>query len=155
MSEMRKTKTKKYKVAEEEISMVNEEEVLYETSKTKKQASVINITADFTFATFKAIADTVNFTLADWAELLYMSERTLLRYAKDNANFNGLQIERILVIQQLLILGNQVFGTNLASWLKTPSIRFNGKAPFSQMFSHAGVLSVTNYIGQIQHGNVA
>jgi uncharacterized protein (DUF2384 family) len=155
MADMRKTKTKKYKITENEISMVNEEALLYETSKTKKETSIVSITVDFTFAKFKAIADTVNFTLADWAELLYMSERTLLRYAKENANFNGLQIERVLIIQELIVLGNQVFGTNLANWLKTPSLRFNGKSPFSQMFTHAGVLSVTNYIGQIQHGNVA
>ncbi len=106
----------------------------------------------FTFKQFKKIADKIEFTLQDWADLLYISERTLQRYAKTNASFNGLQIERILLFKTLIDDGLKLFGKNLAKWLKEPSFKYNGDTPFSKLFNFEGIIDVTRYIGQLEWG---
>lgn len=63
---------------------------------------------DFRYSSFKAILDKSPFTIGEWAQLLYMSERTLHRYAKDQAAFNGLQIERILVLEEFIDEGTSI-----------------------------------------------
>jgi hypothetical protein len=154
MAKLNKTKAYKKPLDNSDAHFVAEPSTVY-NGKIAPSLSTVVKTQNFTFTKFKAIADTINLSLADWALLLYTSERTLLRYAKANVGFNGLQIERILIISQAIALGNIVFGKNLAVWFKTPSIRFNGQSPFEQLFTHGGVQSVINYIGQIQYGNVA
>lgn len=64
----------------------------------------------FTYNIFKSIADQSPFTLNEWAQLLFISERTLHRYANDEAPFNGLQIDRILLLEELIETGNDFLG---------------------------------------------
>jgi hypothetical protein len=106
----------------------------------------------FTYKHFKKIADKIDFSLQDWAALLFISERTLQRYAKANSEFNGLQIERILYLEKLIDAGNELFGANFANWLKQPSVKYNGDTPYSKLFSHDGIINVLKYIGQLEWG---
>jgi uncharacterized protein (DUF2384 family) len=147
-------KIKNYTTNEGELNIVNEPMIdlivspnAYTTIKTSVK--------DYTFNDFKKVMAKINFTLAEWADLLCISERTLQRYSKSNAAFNGLQIERILLLDKMLVAGNGLFGKNLESWLKKPSIKYNGSTPFSQLFSYSGIESVINYIGQLEWGVVA
>jgi DNA-binding transcriptional regulator YiaG len=60
---------------------VNEPMPAYKTVK------VFSNVKDFTFEEFKKVADKTPFTLAEWAAILHVSERTLQRYAKNNGKF--------------------------------------------------------------------
>ncbi|MEZ5046841.1 MAG: antitoxin Xre/MbcA/ParS toxin-binding domain-containing protein [Chitinophagaceae bacterium] len=111
------------------------------------------LTKVFRYKHFKQIADKAPFSLLEWANLLYMSERTLQRYAKDNSEFNGMQIERILLMERLIDLGNDFFGKeNFKSWLHTPVLFFNQKPPIHFLVTYDGTLDVINLIGRMQHG---
>jgi uncharacterized protein (DUF2384 family) len=109
---------------------------------------------DVSFSQFNKIQRNINFSMADWAQLLYISERTLLRYAKANMSFDGLQAERLHLFNKLIEKGSRIFGTNLATWLKSPSVYYQNATPFYQLFTYEGIHSVIDYLGKIEHGNL-
>ncbi len=94
------------------------------------------------------------FTLSEWAAILHLSERTLQRYAKDNKNFEGIYVDRILQIDNLITMGLQTFKTPDAfySWLKTPK-EVNGYELDVRALSHShGLQELQDQLGRIQHG---
>lgn len=111
---------------------------------------------DFTYTFFKKIADKSPFTLSDWAGFLYLSERTLHRYAKDESTFNGLQIERILLLEILINAGNELFGLEgFKNWLLSKPFSLNGQMPKEMLFTHEGIQEVIDVIGRMQYGITA
>ncbi len=146
---VKKIANKKYSVTTDVVGVVNEPAFSFiATIPTLKPQSK----KAFTYKQFLKIANKIDFTLQDWASLLYISERTLQRYAKANTDFNGLQEERILLLQKLIDDGNGLFGKNLAQWLKEPSFKYNGNTPFSKLYTYDGIIDVTRYIGQLEWG---
>ncbi|MCH5721184.1 antitoxin Xre/MbcA/ParS toxin-binding domain-containing protein [Niabella hibiscisoli] len=82
-----------------------------------------------------------------------MSERTLHRYAKDDGGFNGLQIERILLLEVLIDIGNEMFGQEgFKSWLQSKPFSLNGEAVKNKLATHNGIQEVIDTLGRIQHG---
>jgi hypothetical protein len=151
----KKITTKGYNHNNEAVSNVNESPIMYLPSPLsilKKKPSVQVITKEFTYKNFKKIFDKSNFTLEEWANFLFISERTLQRYAKSNAAFSGLYIERILLLENMIDAGNSVFGDAFVSWLKQPSIKYSGATPYNQLSTQAGIQNVINYIGQLEWG---
>ncbi len=119
--------------------------------KTKK----VSLKHSYTYNSFVTVMDKSPFTLAEWADLLYISERTLQRYAKSNATFNGLQIERIMELEKLIIAGNSLFHYEFRDWLMHNAIYFNSDTPYSLLTTHNGITQVYNRIGAIQYGTCA
>ncbi|ULT41478.1 DUF2384 domain-containing protein [Niabella defluvii] len=85
--------------------------------------------------------------------MLFISERTLHRYAKDDGGFNGLQIERILLLEVLIDIGNETFGQEgFKSWLQSRPFSLNGEIVKSKLTTHNGIQEVIDTLGRIQHG---
>lgn len=142
------TSPKKYKTTKPKFSVAKEAAAEYRTIKQ------LPIVADFTYKKFHKIAHQIPFTLQEWANILHLSERTLQRYAKDNIAFEGIYVDKILHIQELLQLGLAIFdsGEILYKWLKKEKNIFNHKLNFESLFSTRGIQETIDELGRIQHG---
>ncbi len=108
---------------------------------------------DFTYKDFKKILNKGPFTLGEWSDMLFMSERTLHRYAKDDGGFNGLQIERILLLEILIDAGNDMFGREgFKNWLQSKPFSLNGAMVKNKLNTHNGIQEVIDTLGKMQHG---
>ncbi|MDE3145271.1 MAG: hypothetical protein KGL19_14030 [Bacteroidota bacterium] len=127
---------------------VQEPAVLYAPS-----VKIIPSVTDFSFKKFQKIADKVPFTQKEWANILHLSERTLQRYSKDNSSFEGIYIDRILQIEQLINLGLETFNNaaSLYDWLKKDKVVFNRVLNFESLYSYQGIQDTYNQIGRILH----
>ncbi len=107
--------------------------------------------ADFTYNKFEAIASTVPFTQKEWANILHLSDRTLQRYAQSNTAFEGLYVDRILHIQQLLELGLKTFVSADAfyAWLKKDKNVMGQLINFQSLYSTQGIQETINQVGRI------
>ncbi len=108
---------------------------------------------EFSYNKFRKIAEKSPFTLNEWAEMLYLSERSLHRYAKDDGGFNGLQIERILLLETLIDAGNELFGkAGFKEWLSYKPFSLQGATVWQKLKSHSEIQEVIDLIHRIQQG---
>ena len=112
---------------------------------------------DFTFSEFKKIADKAPFTQAEWAAILHVSERTLQRYAKNDAVFAPINAERALQIEKVLKEGKITFGKveMFYRWLKSGPYMLEGNLSFNSLTTYDGIEKVLIQLGRIQHGILA
>ncbi|MDB5193214.1 MAG: hypothetical protein JWQ96_2777 [Segetibacter sp.] len=110
--------------------------------------------ADFTYSNFRKIADKVPFTQSDWANILHLSERTLQRYAKDNKSFEGIYVDRILQVENLIDLGLDTFNSanEFYNWLKKPKMVLGNELSFEDLYHTEGIREHFNQLQRIQHG---
>jgi len=110
--------------------------------------------SDFSYQKFQKIAERVPFTLTDWANILHLSERTLQRYSKDNKNFEGIYVDRILQIEKLIALGSEVFtdANALYKWLKQSKEVMGETITFESLYHTDGIYRVLDQLGRIQQG---
>lgn len=110
-------------------------------------------TESFTYSSFKILVDQSPFTLQEWAKLLYMSERTLHRYANEKAPFNGLQVDRILLLKQLIDTGNELLGEKeFKRWIFSNPYAMRSENVFDTLFSARGIRYAIDVLHRIQHG---
>lgn len=108
---------------------------------------------DFLYKDFRKIADIAPFTIAEWASILHISERTLHRYAKENADFNGMQVERILLIEKMVSIGNQLFTKEaFKEWIHSTPFSLAPNTPLELLTTYEGIQEATNVLGRMQHG---
>ncbi len=109
---------------------------------------------EFTYNDFKKVADKVPFTMAEWAEILHISQRTLQRYAKDNHAFASINSERFQQITALCKRGTEVFGdiNKFYRWLKSEPYMLEGKLSIQSLHSYEGISMVLIQLGRIEHG---
>ena len=143
---------KKYKLQEAKplANIVAEPMVLYAPASLKK----IPLVAEFTYKRFQKIADKVPFTQKEWASILHLSERTIQRYAKANIAFEGIYVDKILHIEQLINIGLQAFtdSSTLYRWLKREKPVMGKSLNFDSLQSSAGIQETINEIGRILYG---
>jgi uncharacterized protein (DUF2384 family) len=110
--------------------------------------------ADFPYSKFKKIADKVPFTQSEWANILHLSERTLQRYSKDNKNFEGIYVDRILQLEKLIDKGLETFSDTdtLYKWLKLKKNVLGTELSFDSLYHTQGIEELYNQLGRIQHG---
>src|SRR5689334_8849012 len=99
----KKVKQKKYPTNSLKVSKMEEPVAVYRP--TKKGL----IVPDFPYRKFEKITALVPFTQKEWANILSLSERTLQRYSNDNGSFEGIYVDRILHIEELIRLGLETF----------------------------------------------
>ena len=138
---------KKYKAGGEE-NLVNEPLATYRPIK------ILPAVQDFPYKKFDKIANKTPFTQREWAAILHLSEKTLQRYAKDNKNFEGIYVDRILHIQELVEMGLETFTTPEAfyRWLKKDKPMLGITLHFSDLFTSQGIQEHINALGRMQHG---
>ena len=107
--------------------------------------------AAFTYNKFEKIAATVPFTQKEWANILHLSDRTLQRYAISNTAFEGIYVDRILHIQQLLELGLKTFVSAdvFYAWLKKDKNVMGQLINFQSLYTTQGIQETINQVGRI------
>lgn len=119
-----------------------------------KPAKRLPMVADFSYAKFAKIAAKVPFTQKEWANILHLSEKTLQRYSKDNKSFEGIYVDRILQLEQLIDIGLETFtdADALYRWLKKEKLVLGQTLTFESLYSAQGIQDITDQIGRIQYG---
>ncbi len=110
--------------------------------------------SDYSYKKFQTVASKIPFTLNEWANILHLSERTLQRYAKDNKNFEGIYVDRILQIEKMVKLGLEVFSNAQAlyQWLKKPKHILGEHIDFEALYHTEGINVINDQLGRIQQG---
>ena len=143
---------KKYNPAENPtVRKVEEPLAVYALNKISKRQ--INV-ADFPYSKFQKIASKVPFSLKDWSNILHLSERTLQRYAKDDKSFEGIYVDRILQMKELIDMGLETFINTdaFASWLKKDKQVLGNTLSFESLYSQQGIQLLIDQLGRIQYG---
>jgi high-affinity nickel permease len=146
---IKRKKTKPY-LPEDKINTAEEPSSFYQARLLQPHLMVI----DFTYSRFKKVYDMAPFSFKDWAGFLHLSERTLLRYASENKSFEGIYIERILMLERLFKKGIEVFATPDAffTWLIKPKKVMGYVLDKSALSSTEGILALEDELGRIEHG---
>lgn len=145
-----KNKLKKYKPGITK-DIVSEPASIYHIGHKVQKKEVL--VKDFIYNDFKKVLDKGPFTMADWADMLFISERSLHRYAKQDGSFNGLQIERILLLEALIDVGNDMFGNDgFKTWLQSRPFSLGGVIVKDTLNTHHGIQDAIDILGRIQHG---
>ncbi len=149
---MKKIKATKPKVSDDEAKNIMAElSVFYSNPKKPNELK------EFTYNDFKKIADKVPFTLAEWASILHVSERTLQRYAKSNSSFAPINAERISLIETVIKEAKITFGKveNFYNWLKRNPYMLEANISIQSLSTYEGIQNVLTQMGRIQHGILA
>ena len=122
-----------------------------------RSIKVLPLVKDFNYAEFKKIADKAHFTQSEWAALLHVSERTLQRYAKNNAVFASINAERALQIAHLITEGKRTFGKSemFYQWIKSNPYMLEGTLSFDSLTTAYGIQMILTQLTRIQHGILA
>ncbi|MCY7293268.1 MAG: DUF2384 domain-containing protein [Ferruginibacter sp.] len=147
MKKIKKIVSKKQEESELQNIML-ESSAVYSNVKTDNQLK------DFTYNNFKKVADKVPFTLAEWANILHVSERTLQRYSKDNHLFAPINAERIVLIEKILQQAKITFGSTdkFYDWIKREPYMMEGNLSVQSLSTFDGIQNVLTQLGRIQHG---
>lgn len=144
----RKKPLKSYLPGDEYFSRAEEPIVYY--GKNPSQLMV----RDFSYSRFKKVYDMAPFSFKDWAGFLHLSERTLLRNASENKPFEGIYIERIIMLERLFKKGIEIFSTPDAffSWLIKPKKILGHVLDKNALSSTEGILATEDELRRIEHG---
>ncbi|WP_161596821.1 type II RES/Xre toxin-antitoxin system antitoxin [Chitinophaga vietnamensis] len=95
----------------------------------------------------------LSFSLAELAQVIHLSERTLQRYA-DDAKLSIDTSERAILLSRLYQRGTEVFGDleNFKEWMRTPLPAFNYQLPISLLDTTFGFQLIQDELGRIEHG---
>ncbi len=131
-----------------------DENVLNEPMPVYRSVKKIPAVLDYPYRKFDKIARQIAFTQKEWAAILHLSEKTLQRYAKDNKNFEGIYVDRILQMQELIELGLKTFASPeaLCRWLKRDKPVLGKLLTFDSLKTSEGIGLVTDEIGRIMYG---
>ncbi|MGZ8557844.1 MAG: type II RES/Xre toxin-antitoxin system antitoxin [Chitinophagaceae bacterium] len=143
----KKTKPKKVIYEEREFTKVEEPVAGYRSLK------IIPAILDFPHKKFEKIASKVPFTQKEWAAILHLSEKTLQRYSKDNKSFEGIYVDRILQIEELIALGLEAFSdaNSFYEWLKKDKAVLGELLNFDSLKTTYGIGLLRNQVGRILH----
>ncbi|NIG57076.1 antitoxin Xre/MbcA/ParS toxin-binding domain-containing protein [Chitinophaga sp. Cy-1792] len=95
----------------------------------------------------------ISFSIAELAQVLHISERTLQRYA-DDAKLSPDTSERAIMLSALYQRGTEVFGDleNFKEWMRTPLPAFDYQAPITLLDTSFGFQLIQDELGRIEHG---
>jgi putative toxin-antitoxin system antitoxin component (TIGR02293 family) len=131
-----------------------DDNVLSEPMAVYRSVKKLPLVLDYPYRKFDKIARQIAFTQKEWAAILHLSEKTLQRYAKDNKNFEGIYVDRILQMQELIELGLKTFTSPeaLCRWLKRDKPVLGKLLTFDSLKTSEGIGLVTDEIGRIMYG---
>jgi len=151
-------KTKKYPTEESgNMGSVNEPSEAYVLSSYTNQNAhtLLRVIRDgISYEEFDRIKDNSGLSLAEWANYLNLSERTLLRYAKNEENLDKGTSERVIEIAMLQEKAVEVFGSLevFNQWMNSPVRALDKTKPKEYLDSSIGIQILTNLLGRIEHG---
>lgn len=145
----------KYKIPEPPDNILREPMVAYQNMQPGALMPMPRMVQPtvFTYTKFAKIAALIPFTQKEWANILNLSERTIQRYAQSNSPFEGIYVDRILHIQQLINLGLQTFinADAFYEWLKKDKNVMGQLINFQSLQTTQGIQETINQVGRILH----
>jgi putative toxin-antitoxin system antitoxin component (TIGR02293 family) len=131
-----------------------EQNILKEPAPVYRSVKKIPEVLNYPYRKFEKIARQVPFTQKEWAAILHLSEKTLQRYSKDNKNFEGIYVDRLLQMQEMIETGLETFTSPEAfyRWLKRDKPVLGDLLTFDSLKSSRGIQLVIDQMGRIQHG---
>jgi putative toxin-antitoxin system antitoxin component (TIGR02293 family) len=141
-------KIKPYEITDEPLNTMNEPGVFY------GKLSTTSPLKELSFNDFKKLADKIPFSLAEWATILHVSERTLQRYAKNNSAFAPINAERIFLIEKVLKEATITFGKpdKFYDWISRSPYMMEGNLSIQSLSTFDGIQNVLTQLGRIQQG---
>lgn len=130
----------------------------YKSADDKNVLAIIDaVRTGISFNEFEKIVGNAPFSLAEWANYLQLSERTIQRNQKEKKSFQPIQSERIIELIMLYEYGVDVFGDkdNFNVWLKSKSVALGGRTPKELLDTKFGVGMIKDELGRIEHGVLA
>ncbi len=130
----------------------------YKSADDKNVFAIIDaVRTGISFNEFEKIVGNAPFSLAEWANYLQLSERTIQRNQKEKKSFQPIQTEKIIELIMLYEYGVDVFGDkdNFNVWLKSKSVALGGRTPKELLDTKFGVGMVKDELGRIEHGVLA
>jgi putative toxin-antitoxin system antitoxin component (TIGR02293 family) len=130
----------------------------YKSADDKNVFAIIDaVRTGISFNEFEKIVGNAPFSLAEWANYLQLSERTIQRNQKEKKSFQPIQSEKIIELIMVYEYGVDVFGDkdNFNVWLKSKSIALGGRTPKELLDTKFGVGMVKDELGRIEHGVLA
>jgi putative toxin-antitoxin system antitoxin component (TIGR02293 family) len=127
----------------------------YKSADDKNLLAIIDaVRTGISFNDFKNIVSDTPFSLAEWANYLQVSERTIQRNQTQKKPFQPIHSERIVELVMLYQYGVEVFGDkdNFNVWLNSKSIALGGRTPKELLDTKFGVGMVKDELGRIEHG---
>ncbi len=110
--------------------------------------------AGLSYNYFSTLSDRIHIQMAEWADYLHISERTIQRYKKEGKTFDPIYSEKIIQVELLYKRGVDVFGNdeNFYSWMGTKSIALGGVRPKDLLDTSFGISMVYDELGRIEYG---
>ena len=106
------------------------------------------------YSIFKLIQIISPFTIADWANYLDISTKSLVRYRQQGKRFKSIHSEKIIEIAEVTNLGLEVFNDaeKFKLWLETPNFYLGDQKPFDLIKDSYGKEMVIGELTRIDHG---
>jgi putative toxin-antitoxin system antitoxin component (TIGR02293 family) len=106
------------------------------------------------YSIFNLIHDLAPFSDTEWANLLDVSTKTMLRYKQSQKKFRSIHSEKILEMTEVTIIGLEVFGnmSKFKQWLYTPSYALGNLKPVNLITDSYGKELVIAELSNINHG---
>lgn len=103
---------------------------------------------------FSALLSNWPLTEQDWADVLHLQPRTIAARIKERRGFEGLEADRVRMVEQVMERGCEVFGNKekFARWLDSPLPVLHGRKPKELLTTTSGMGLVMAELGRIEHG---
>jgi len=100
-----------------------------------------------------SLADKMEISVAELAEILHISLRTIQRY-DDSDTLDTHISEHIMLIDRLYRKGHAFFKTphDFNQWMKSELFAFNYQKPISFIDTYSGIETVYDKLGQFEYG---
>jgi putative toxin-antitoxin system antitoxin component (TIGR02293 family) len=109
------------------------------------------------YSLFDLISMNTPFSEKDWADILDISTKSLLRYKQNDTTFKLTQSEKIMEMAEVTDLGLEVFGAmdKFKSWLDTPNFALGNVKPVELLKDSFGKELVVGELTRINYGILA
>ena len=106
------------------------------------------------YSLFNLIKNVTPLSEGDWAAVLGISTKSLLRHKQASKQFKPIQSEKIIEMAEVANIGVEVFGNmeKFKLWLNTPSIALSNMKPFELLRDSYGKEMVIDELIHIEHG---
>ena len=106
------------------------------------------------YSLFNLIKDVTPFSEGDWAAVLGISTKSLLRHKQASKQFKPLQSEKIIEIAEVTNVGKEVFGDmeKFKLWLDTPNFSLGNLKPMELLKDSYGKELVVSELTRINYG---
>lgn len=109
------------------------------------------------YKSFENAQNLMPFSSQEWAEMLHISNRSLVRLKSDKKHLSRTQSEKLIEVTLLFDYGVDVFGSTekFTQWLSRTNIALGGIVPKSLLDTNQGIKAVETALSRIEHGVLA